>query len=352
MSKVLICWSGADGQPYRCPRPRSGSYQGPHLGTPGIELTRKSAFVRLGKSAALLLAAGLLMLLLAVTAWAQEVAIPPLTTWVTDTTNTLSTADKASLSQKLTALGREKGAQIAVLMVASTGNENIESYALRAFEQWKLGRKGIDDGILLVVAKDDRRLRIEVGYGLEGAVPDVVAGRIIREQIAPRFQAGQFSEGVIAGVDSLIALVHGEDLPPPAPGAMEGTEADDRPWVMLPALAFMALIMPLGVPTLFIGVFAGIAFGSVVIGVATAVGAAFIGLMVRLLGFGNTRQTIAASRRGGNRLGRAGQFGAGGFGVGGGFGGGFGGGGGSGGGGGGGAGGGGGSGGGGASGSW
>src|SRR5699024_8503500 len=133
--------------------------------------------------------------------------VPAFTGWVTDTTATLSEADKSTLSQKLAALDREKGAQIAVLMIPSTGNESIESYALRAFSQWQLGRKGIDDGILLIVVKDDRRLRIEVGYGLEGAVPDVLAGRIIREQITPRFRNNQFSQGVMAGVDSLINLV-------------------------------------------------------------------------------------------------------------------------------------------------
>lgn len=256
-----------------------------------------------------------MILLLSVTtmAWAQEAPIPELTSWVTDTTNTLDASDTASLNQKLTALDGEKGAQIAVLMIPTTHNESIESYATRAFAQWRLGRKGVDDGILLVVAKDDRRLRIEVGYGLEGAVPDVLAGRVIREQITPHFRTGQFSTGVVAGVDSLIAMVQGESLPPPAKGAAAGSHADDPPWFMLLGLAFMALIMPLGVPTLFLGVFAGIAYGSVAIGVATAIGAAFLGVMMRLLGFGNTRQTIAASRRGGTRLGRASRYGTGGF---------------------------------------
>lgn len=252
--------------------------------------------------------------------WAQQAPVPEFTSWVTDTTNTISAPDKAQLTKKLAALDSEKGAQIAVLMIPTTQNESIESYATRAFAQWQLGRKDVDDGILLIVAKDDRRLRIEVGYGLEGAVPDVLAGRIIREQITPHFRTGQFSAGVVAGVDSLIALVQGEPLPPPAVGATSGSQADSPPWFMLLALAFMAIIMPLGIPTLFIGVFAAIAFGSVLVGIAVGVGAAILGLLVRRLGFGNTRQTVAASRRGGGRLGRASRYGAGGFAAGSGFG--------------------------------
>lgn len=134
-----------------------------------------------------------LFLFAATVVWAQDAPIPELTSWVTDTTGTLSATDKTSLTGKLAALDRDKGAQLAVLMIPTTQNESIESYATRAFAQWQLGRKGVDDGILLVVAKDDRRLRIEVGYGLEGAVPDVLAGRIIREQVTPHFRTGDFS---------------------------------------------------------------------------------------------------------------------------------------------------------------
>src|SRR5690554_3039574 len=122
--------------------------------------------------------------------WAQQAPVPEFTSWVTDTTNTISAPDKAQLTKKLAALDSEKGAQIAVLMIPTTQNESIESYATRAFAQWQLGRKDVDDGILLIVAKDDRRLRIEVGYGLEGAVPDVLAGRIIRERITPHLRTG------------------------------------------------------------------------------------------------------------------------------------------------------------------
>lgn len=257
----------------------------------------------------------MLILVMLTAAWAQDARLPEFTGWVTDTTGTLDVDTQAALSQDLAALSKEKGAQIAVLMVPTTGNEDIESYATRAFSQWGLGRKNIDDGILLVVAKDDRTLRIEVGYGLEGAVPDVLAGRIIREQITPNFRAGQFSAGVVAGVHSLISLVQGEDLPAPVSGADSDSD-DESPWVLLPVLLFMALLMPPGVPSLMIGVFAGIAFGSVMVGIGTAVIAMVLGIMGRLLGIAKTGESVAASGRGGGRLG--GSSGGGGFGGGGG----------------------------------
>src|SRR5690606_8722773 len=137
-------------------------------------------------------------------AQAQQVEVPKLTQRVTDQTNTLDASTQTQLTQQLEALEKRKGAQIAVLMVSTTGRDTIESYARRVFDQWRLGRGQVDDGILLLVAKEDRKLRIEVGYGLEGAVPDLLAGSIIREQITPQFKQGDFSAGVSAGVASLI----------------------------------------------------------------------------------------------------------------------------------------------------
>lgn len=272
------------------------------------------------------LAVCLVLLLPSPGAWAQETAIPAFDGWVIDTTGTLAPETIDALTQKLSALDREKGAQLAVLMMPTTGAEAIESYATRAFTQWRLGRKGSDDGILLLVALDDRKLRIEVGYGLEGAVPDILAGRIIREQITPRFREGQFSEGVVAGVDSLLALIDGEPLPPPASG---NAHADaDSGWDeagILFGLILMAWLVPIGVPTLFIGIFAGIVYGSLGMGILAALLALVVGLVARVLR-GGARQSVAASRHGRGRLGRyggiGGGLGGGGFGSGGGFGGG------------------------------
>lgn len=144
-----------------------------------------------------------------------EVAIPPLKARVTDLTNTLSAGQRASLEQKLAAFEARKGSQIGVLIVPTTQPEAVEQYAVRVQEAWKLGRKGVDDGVLMVVAKDDRRLWIEVGYGLEGALPDAIAKRIIDEEIVPRFKQGDFNGGISAGVDRIMRVIDGEPLPPP-----------------------------------------------------------------------------------------------------------------------------------------
>ena len=130
---------------------------------------------------------------------AADVAVPPLQARVTDITGTLSPQKIAQLEQRLAAFEAKKGTQIAVLMVSTTQPESIEQYAVRAFEQWKLGRKGIDDGVLLVIARNDRKLRIEVGYGLEGALTDAAAKRIISDHIVPHLKRGDFAAGVEAG---------------------------------------------------------------------------------------------------------------------------------------------------------
>ena len=144
-----------------------------------------------------------------------QVAVPPLTGHVIDQTGTLSAEQRATLEQTLAAFESRKGSQLAVLMVGSTAPEAIEPYALRVAEQWKLGRKKIDDGAILVVAKTDRTLRIEVGYGLEGALNDATSKRIIEETILPRFKQQDFYGGITAGVGQIIRVVDGEPLPPP-----------------------------------------------------------------------------------------------------------------------------------------
>jgi uncharacterized protein len=139
-----------------------------------------------------------------------------LTTHVTDLTGTLTRQQTAALDQKLQAFETAKGSQLAVLIVPTTGGEPIEQYSLRVVEKWKLGRKKVDDGALLIVAKNDRTLRIEVGYGLEGALNDATSKRIISEVIVPRFQQGDFYGGIEAGVDRMIGVVKGEPLPAPS----------------------------------------------------------------------------------------------------------------------------------------
>lgn len=165
--------------------------------------------LRLGALAALGLLAGALA--------QAELAVPELKARVTDQTGSLSAEQSGALEQKLAAFEQAKGSQIAVLIVPSTAPETIEQYSLRVAEQWQLGRKGIDDGALLLVAKNDRALRIEVGYGLEGVLPDAIAKRIIAETITPHFQQGDFYGGIDAGTTQMIKVIDGEPLPAPKP---------------------------------------------------------------------------------------------------------------------------------------
>ena len=160
----------------------------------------------------------MLMLLLSIAsglAQAALVEIPALKSLVTDLTSTLSAADMAQLNAKLKAFEVEKGSQIAVLIVPTTQPEDIAQYSIRVADAWKIGRKKQDDGILILVAKDDHKMRIEVGRGLEGAIPDLYAKRIITEEMSPRFKQGDFFGGIIAATDKLIGLINGEQLAPP-----------------------------------------------------------------------------------------------------------------------------------------
>jgi uncharacterized protein len=162
---------------------------------------------------------GLAFLVLA-TGWAalaaNDVAVPALARRVTDLTGTLSASQADQLEQELMAFEARKGSQLAVLIVPTTAPETIEQFGIRVADQWKLGRKGVDDGALLLVAKRDRTLRIEVGRGLEGVLPDAVASRIVNEVIVPAFKNGDFSGGIGAGVRRMMSVVEGEPLPPPA----------------------------------------------------------------------------------------------------------------------------------------
>ncbi len=144
-----------------------------------------------------------------------DVAVPPLSGRVVDQTGTLSSGDIAALTQTLKDLETRKGSQVAVLIVPTTQPETIEQYSIRVAEAWKIGRKKIDDGALLVIAKNDHKLRIEVGYGLEGALNDVTAKRIIDEIITPKFRNGDFAGGISDGVNRIVGIIDGEPLPAP-----------------------------------------------------------------------------------------------------------------------------------------
>ncbi|MEP7181919.1 MAG: YgcG family protein [Betaproteobacteria bacterium] len=167
-----------------------------------------------------------------------QVAVPPLTGHVVDQTATLSSDQRATLEQTLQAFEARKGAQLAVLIVPTSAPETIEQYALRVADQWKLGRKKVDDGAILVVAKNDRTVRLEVGYGLEGALTDAISKRIISEIIAPPLQQGDFYGGISAGIGRVIGVVDGEPLLAP----QRNIAGDAGVRQIFPVLLVLALI--------------------------------------------------------------------------------------------------------------
>ena len=188
--------------------------------------------------------ASLLALLLC---WASAalavVALPPLVGRVVDQTGTLSSGDIDSLNQTIRNFEARKGSQIAVLVVPTTDDEAIEQFSLRVAEAWKIGRKKIDDGALLVIAKNDRHLRIEVGYGLEGALTDVTAKRIIDEEITPKFKTGDFAGGVAAGVNKIIRVIDGEKLPAPEPPHWQNKGLFDVSDILNPLLLIPVFVL-------------------------------------------------------------------------------------------------------------
>jgi uncharacterized protein len=193
----------------------------------------------------LLLVLGSCLLLASLAAPAQPLqAVPALTARVTDLTNTLSVVERDAIEANLEQLETETGSQVAVLLVATTAPEAIEQYALRVVEQWELGREDIDDGVLFLVAMQDRKMRIEVGYGLEGALPDARAKRIIEGIVTPAFRAGDFSGGIAAGTDAIATVVRGEELPLPEPrrsssgGSSDGLDL----FGLLPVLLIFAFV--------------------------------------------------------------------------------------------------------------
>jgi len=282
-----------------------------------------------------------LALLLALAPWAvasgQDLqGIPALERRVTDAAEVLPPAEEAALEEKLAAFEARKGTQIAVLTVATTAPEEIEQYSIRVVDAWKLGRKGVDDGALLIVAVQDRRLRIEVGRGLEGALTDLVSNRIIDETIKPLFRAGDYAGGIAAGVDRLISVADGEPLPPPEEKWGEG-ESGGRPAIgdLLGLIFLVAVVVSVVLRKIFGRVFGALATASLAglagflsSGLVFAIVASVVSLVVGLLGgFAPGAFTSGGSRR--SHRGRnpwdggwGGGFGGGGGGFGGGFGGG------------------------------
>ncbi len=171
---------------------------------------------------------------------AAEIPVPDLQDRVSDLTGTLDRSELRALEERLAGFEARTGSQIAVLIIPTTEPEAVEQYALRVSEAWQLGRDGIDDGALLLVALEDRKVRIEVGYGLEGALTDVTSKRIISEAILPSFRSGDISDGIQMGVERMIAVAEGEPLPEPQPGWNPGPLSGLRG--LLPFLLILAFV--------------------------------------------------------------------------------------------------------------
>ena len=279
---------------------------------------------------------GLLLVLWMAAAQAQVQPVPVLTGRVIDQTGSLPPAAVATLDARLRALEAEKGSQVVVLMVASTQPEDIFSYSNRVANAWKIGRQDVGDGLLIVVAKADRRMRIEVSKTLEGAVTDIASGRIVNEIMAPRFRANDYAGGIEGAVDAVSALIRHEPLPLPAPTAPESGQT--RLGELLP-FVFFAVFMAMqvlrrvtgsamvaaatGVST---GLLVGWLMQSWVIGIVAGFVAAFMGLFSRVPvatnsggwhgggsgGWSSGGSSRSSSSSGGFRSGGGGSFGGGG----------------------------------------
>ena len=217
---------------------------------------------------------GFILLMGPTVVFAQQLAVPALTAHVIDTTGTLDAEQTQQLESKLTTFEQSNGSEVVVLMVPTTQPEDIASYANRVASTWKIGRKEVGDGLLLIVAKDDRRVRIEVARTLEGAIPDLMASRVINQAITPLFKQGNFAGGVDAGVNQILALIKGEALPLPTTDRAKVAGFD---WMDLAIFMFIAVPVVGGVARSILGsqlgslVTAGVAGGIAMLVTASAV---------------------------------------------------------------------------------
>ncbi len=205
--------------------------------------------------------------------------IPSLKKRVTDKTGTLRATELHALEQKLADFETQKGSQIVVVIIPTTEPEAIEQYSIRLAEAWEIGRQGVDDGVILLVAKDDRKLRIEVGYGLEGAIPDIYAKRIIENIILPRFRQGDFAGGINQGVDALMQLINGENLPT---ALTEKAETQGVPGWVIPLVLVLFFVLMMNTPRKYISLLFPLMLG-VISWLTIGFGVAMLVLMITLI---------------------------------------------------------------------
>ncbi|MBL0140816.1 MAG: TPM domain-containing protein [Betaproteobacteria bacterium] len=221
----------------------------------------------------------------------EPIAVPKLTDRVVDLTGTLAAPERDALAAKLKAFEATKGSQVAVLMVPSIGTETIEEFATRVTDDWKLGRKGVDDGVLFVIAKQERRMRIQTGRGVQGVLTDALSRRIIAELVSPRFRTGDFAGGIDAGVNAILKAIEGESLPVPAKQASRGTAPSSSSssasienlfWLAIVVVPVVGMIL-----RALVGRFLGAALTSGITGLATwfIFGSLFVGGIVGVIAF-------------------------------------------------------------------
>lgn len=247
--------------------------------------------------------------------------VPALTARVIDQTGTLDAAQRQVLEAKLAGFEQKKGSQIVVLMVPTTAPEDIASYAYRVASSWKIGRSEVGDGILVIVAKDDRKMRIEVAKALEGAVPDLAAARIIDGEMKPRFRNNDFAGGLSAATDQLIARINGEALPDVAAPGDPGDKLLDKlgvDWAELGIFLFFGVLVvgrlarsifgnKLG--PLLTGLGAGAIAMAVTASLALALVAGFVALLVTLFSGAIALPSFGGGHRGGGSWGGGGSGG-------------------------------------------
>jgi uncharacterized protein len=269
-----------------------------------------------------------LALLPAIGRAAEPVPLPALTTRVTDLTGTLDATQRGRLEGRLAAIDRSGRAQIAVLLLPTTQPEAIEQFGIRLAEAWKIGHKGADNGVIIIVAKNDRKMRIEVGYGLEGSIPDAIAKRIVAERMAPRFKQGDFAGGLIDAVEALDAAIGGPGSgtvaaadavpsePPAVPDFNSGEQPDWFPWLFGAVVAGGVLRLMFGLlgslAAAAIGGWLGfMVFGSMFFAVGAAV-LVFLFSFVNMFSGGGGGGFGGGSSSGGGFSGGGGSFGGGG----------------------------------------
>ncbi|MCB1164996.1 MAG: TPM domain-containing protein [Leptospiraceae bacterium] len=240
---------------------------------------------------------------------AQEVPLPDLERPVMDQTGTLTDSEIQSLESKILALQNDQGSQIGILIIPTLDGIPIEDFSIRLADKWKLGRKGVDDGVIIIVAKNDRTLRIEVGYGLEGPIPDAKANRIVELIIVPRFKQGEFYEGLDEGLDAIISLIRGEPLPsldevPLENQSSESGSSSHSTWIFI-VVVVGALILRV--------IFNGVVGFAVMAPLGVLLGWFFIGLSGGTIMAAIFAALIGAFGRGGGSGGYSSSGGGGGF---------------------------------------